>query len=118
MGVETLPVDLVPVPSTPVGGADNVVLTITVDSAPTSATTVQVDCGDHSLLDPPSGSWPYQAPIAAGSTTATITIPTHSVKNNTSVQLRAGSASADMTSSSNWTATVSVTLQPPAAPLT
>jgi hypothetical protein len=110
MNAETLPVQLAPSPTSPVGGTNSVLLTITVDTAPTADTTVQIDCGDHSLLVSPSSSWPYQAPVAANATTATITLGTNSVSSATSVQLRGGGASVDMTNPSNWTATVSLTI--------
>ncbi|MCW3099235.1 MAG: hypothetical protein JWL77_4853 [Chthonomonadaceae bacterium] len=110
MNAETIPTTLVPSPTSPVGGTNSVLLTITVDTAPTANTTVQIDCGDPSLLVSPSSSWPYQAPVAANATTATITLGTTSVTSATSVQLRGGAAGADMTDPSDWTATVSISL--------
>ena len=116
MGVETLPIDLVPYPASPIGGYSSVTLRITVDAAPLVATPVQIDCGDHNLLISPSGSWPYQAPIAAGASTASITIGTQIVTSSTSVQLRGGGAGANMADPSKWTATTSLTLAPALPP--
>lgn len=109
---EVLPIQLVPYPASPVGGTDSVVLTITVDSAPVGNTTVQIDCGDQSLLVSPSSSWPYQVPVASGETTASVTLQTNSVASSTSVQVRGGSATANMANSSDWTATAVLTIGP------
>ena len=109
MNVETIPVGLVPSPASPVGGTA-MQLTITVNTAPSADTTVQIDCNDYGLLTSPSGSWPYQAPVAAGSTTATITLGTNSVVRSTGVQIQGGGASVDMTNPSNWTAAIPLTV--------
>jgi hypothetical protein len=109
MNIETLPVQLVTNPISPIGGT-TMQLTITVNSAPSADTTVQIDCSDDTLLVSPSGSWPYQAPVPAGAATTAITLGTNSVSGATSVQIRGGGASEDMANPANWTATVGVTL--------
>lgn len=109
---ETLPVALVPTPASPIGGVDNVTLAITLAHARTASTTVQIDCGDHALLNSPSGSWPYQAPVPFGVTSTSIILSTNAVTTSTNVQIRGGGATANMANPANWTATTVLSIGP------
>jgi len=109
---ETIPIGIVPTPTSPTGGT-SVMFAIALARPKVYSTTIQIDCGDRTLLNSPDGIWPYHAPVPAGATSIDVQIDTNAVTTSTSVQIRGGSAGADMSNPASWTATTMLTILPP-----
>ena len=110
---ETVPIRTSVSPSTVASGG-TITITVEVDQVPAGGGAVQVSCTQPSLLNSPSGSWPYTLQYPDGSsTTRSFTVTANSVSSATSLNIVTAETGVDISNSANWRTVTGLTILGP-----
>lgn len=85
----------------PTPGGDGIFVTVIIDQASTTDSTVSLDVSHPELISSALGGWPLQVSIPADHTSVTVWLDTSAVTNNTYVFVAVGQSGADLSDAGN-----------------